>query len=211
MQSRPLGRTGLKVSEIGFGAASFWGHPAFSEAEALRLVHRALDLGVTLFDTGPAYSLGQAEGRLGRALAGRDLSGLVVATKVGARFEGGRVRRDMSLPAIEASLEHSRRRLGLESLPLVHLHGPSAQELTPDFLGGLERLREQGLFQRLGVNNFDPAVIDAALAWVLGIEGVSTALVGTTRAGHLEEAALASGVTLPAELAVSIACTQTAI
>ncbi|MFN7264364.1 MAG: aldo/keto reductase, partial [Phenylobacterium sp.] len=62
MLSRPLGRTGLKVSEIGFGAASFWGHPAFSEAEALALVHRALELGITLFDTGPAYSRGQAEG-----------------------------------------------------------------------------------------------------------------------------------------------------
>ncbi|MFO0438585.1 MAG: aldo/keto reductase, partial [Phenylobacterium sp.] len=138
MLSRPLGRTGLMVSEIGFGAASFWGHPAFSESEALRLVHRALDLGVTLFDTGPAYSRGQAEGRLGRALAGRDASGLVVATKAGTRFEGGRVRRDMSLAAIEASLEHSRRRLGLETLPLIHLHGPSVQELVPDFLGGLE-------------------------------------------------------------------------
>jgi aryl-alcohol dehydrogenase-like predicted oxidoreductase len=173
MLSRPLGRTGLKVSEIGFGAASFWGHPAFPESEALGLVHRALDLGVTLFDTGPAYSRGQAEGRLGRALAGRDASGLVVATKAGTRFEDGRVRRDMSLASIEASLELSRRRLGLETLPLIHLHGPSVQELVPDFLGGLERLRGRGLFQRLGVNSFDPAVIEAALA----LPGIDTVMV----------------------------------
>lgn len=301
MLSRPLGRTGLKVSEIGFGAASFWGHPVFSEAEALRLVHRALDLGVTLFDTGPAYSRGQAEGRLGRALAGRDLSGLVVATKAGTRFEAGRVRRDMSLAAIGASLERSRRRLGLETVPIVHLHGPSVQELTPDFLGGLERLRGQGLFLRLGVNSFDPTVIEAALtlpeidtvmvdinvlrpervalaaraaaagkgvlagmplamghtapkswrdlrlrdawylaralknhradmaagrrfrflhersdltgaqaalAWVLGIEGVSSAVVGTTRVSHLEEAVSASGLALPPDLAEAIALAQ---
>jgi aryl-alcohol dehydrogenase-like predicted oxidoreductase len=301
MLSRPLGRTGLKVSEIGFGAASFWGHPAFSESEALRLVHRALDLGVTLFDTGPAYSRGQAEARLGRALAGRDASGLVVATKAGTRFEGGRVRRDMSLAAIEASLELSRRRLGLETLPLIHLHGPSVQELVPDFLGGLERLRGRGLFQRLGVNSFDPAVIEvaltlpeidtvmvdinvlrpervalvaraaaagkgvlagmplamghtapkswrnlrlrdawylaralknhradraagrrfrflhgrgditgaqAALAWVLGVEGVSAAVVGTTRRDHLEDCAAASGRSLPPDLARAIAEAQ---
>jgi aryl-alcohol dehydrogenase-like predicted oxidoreductase len=301
MLSRPLGRTGLKVSEIGFGAASFWGHPAFSESEALRLVHRALDLGVTLFDTGPAYSRGQAEARLGRALAGRDASGLVVATKAGTRFEGGRVRRDMSLAAIEASLELSRRRLGLETLPLVHLHGPSVQELVPDFLGGLERLRGRGLFQRLGVNSFDPDVIEvalalpeidtvmvdinvlrpervalaaraaaagkgvlagmplamghtapkswrnlrlrdawylaralknhradraagrrfrflhgrtditgaqAALAWVLGVEGVSAAVVGTTRRDHLEDCAAASGRSLPPDLAGAIAEAQ---
>lgn len=164
MEQRPLGRTGLSVSAIGFGAASFWGHPAFPEAEAIRLVHRALDLGVTLFDTGPAYSRGQAEGRLGRALRGRDASGLVVATKVGTRFESGRVRRDMSLPAIEASLERSRRRLGVETLPLVHLHGPSVAELTPDFLGGLGGFRARGLYRHLGVNSFDPSVIDAALS-----------------------------------------------
>ena len=297
MQKRPLGRTGLQVSGIGFGAASFWGHPAFHEAEALSLVHRALDLGVTLFDTGPAYSRGQAEARLGRALAGRDLSDLVIATKAGTTFARGRVRRDMSLPAIEASLVESLRRLGLDVLPLVHLHGPAASELTPDFLGGLGRMRDRGLFQHLGVNSFDPTVIDAALAlpqidtvmvdinvlrperiplaaraaaagkgvlagmplamghtalrawrnlglrdawylaralkshradmaagrrfrflhgrsdisgaqaalaWALGVPGVSAAVVGTTRLAHLEDAAAAPGLALPAELAEAI-------
>ena len=173
MLTRPLGRTGLKVSEIGFGAASFWGHPAFPEAEAQALVHRALELGVTLFDTGPAYSRGQAEPRLGRALSGWDIRGLVIATKVGTRFEGGRVRRDMSLSAIEASLEESLRRLGLDVLPLVHLHGPAVEELTPDFLGGLERLRARGLFRHLGVNSFDPAVIEFALS----LPGIDTVMV----------------------------------
>ena len=302
MQKRPLGRTGLQVSAIGFGAASFWGHPAFGEAEALSLVHRALDLGVTLFDTGPAYSRGQAEVRLGRALAGRDLSGLVIATKVGTTFARGRVRRDMSLPAIEASLVESLRRLRLDALPLVHLHGPAAAELTADFLGGLGRMRDRGLFRHLGVNSFDPSVIEAALvlpqidtvmvdinflrperlplaaraaaagkgvlagmplamghtalrawrnlglrdawylaralkshradmaagrrfrflhgrsdisgaqaalAWALGVPGVSAAVVGTTRLAHLEDAAAAPGLALPAELAALIAEAQT--
>ncbi|MCA6246322.1 MAG: aldo/keto reductase [Phenylobacterium sp.] len=301
MLTRPLGRTGLKVSEIGFGAASFWGHPAFPEAEAQALVHRALELGVTLFDTGPAYSRGQAEPRLGRALSGWDIRGLVIATKVGTRFEGGRVRRDMSLSAIEASLEESLRRLGLDVLPLVHLHGPAAEELTPDFIGGLQRLRGKGLFQSLGVNSFDPAVIEAALAlpqidtvmvdinvlrpervvlagraaaagkgvlagmplamghtaprawrnlgirdawylaralknhradmvagrrfrflhgrpditgaqaalaWTLGVPGVSSAIIGTTRLAHLEDGAAASGLALPPDLAARIATAQ---
>ena len=301
MEQRPLGRTGLSVSAIGFGAASFWGHPAFPEADAVRLVHRSLDLGVTLFDTGPAYSRGQAEARLGRALAGRDPSGLVIATKAGTRFGGGRVRRDMSLAAIEAGLELSRRRLGLDILPLVHLHGPAAAELTPDFLGGLERLRERGLFLHLGVNSFDPAVIEASLglpgidtvmvdvnvlrpgrvplvaraaaagkgvlagmpmamghtapsrlrdlrpsslwyalralknhradmsagrrfrflheqpditgpqallAWTLAVPGVSAAIAGTTRLGHLEENVAAAGLSLPAPLAARIQAAQ---
>jgi aryl-alcohol dehydrogenase-like predicted oxidoreductase len=304
MQKRPLGRTGLQVSGIGFGAASFWGHPAFDEAEARSLVHRALDLGVTLFDTGPAYSRGQAEARLGRALSGRDLSGLVIATKAGTTFARGRVRRDMSLPAIEASLVESLHRLRLEVLPLVHLHGPAADELTPDFLGGLGRMRDRGLFRHLGVNSFDPTVIDAALvlpeidtvmvdinvlrperaplaaraaaagkgvlagmplamghtaprawrnlrvrdawylaralknhradmaagrrfrflhgrsdisgaqaalAWTLGVPGVSAAVVGTTRLAHLEDCAAAPGLALPPELAALIAEAQSRV
>src|SRR5215471_12657818 len=120
MRYRPLGRTGLKVSEIGFGAASWWGMPAMDETEAVGLVHAALDGGITLFDTGAAYSKGQAEARLGRALKGRGPD-LVVATKAGTYFADGRVRRDFSPAAITASAERSLKVLGLEVLPLLHL------------------------------------------------------------------------------------------
>ena len=65
MLYRPLGRTGLTVSEIGFGCASWWGKPAFDEGTAISLVHEAMALGVTLFDTGASYSAGEAEPRLG--------------------------------------------------------------------------------------------------------------------------------------------------
>jgi len=164
MRYRPLGRTGLTVSEIGFGCASWWGMAAFAEAEALRLVHTALDHGVTLFDTAPGYSRGEAEPRLGRALRGRDLGKLVIATKAGTRFEGGRMVRDMSLAAITASIEASLRRLGLETLSVVNLHGPGLEELTEDFAGELASLKTRGLVRALGVNSFDPAVIDRAIA-----------------------------------------------
>ena len=163
MLTRPLGSTGLTVSEIGFGCASWWGMTAFSEAEAIRLVHAALDGGVTLFDTGAVYSRGEAEPRLGRALRGRGVDGLVVATKAGTRFEHGRVIRDMSPAAIEASVEASLRRLGLEVLPLLQLHGPSQAELTPEFVDRLQGLKGRGLVRALGVNSFDPAVIGHAI------------------------------------------------
>ena len=54
MQYRPLGKTGLIVSEIGLGCASWWGQKAFDERQAVGLVHAALDNGVTFFDTGAA-------------------------------------------------------------------------------------------------------------------------------------------------------------
>ncbi len=159
MRYRPLGRTGLSVSEIGFGAASWWGMRRFSEVEAVRLVHAALDGGVTLFDTGAAYSQGEAEPRLGRALGGRDPDRLVVATKAGTSFAGGRVARDFSPAAIVASAERSLRNLGLEVLPLLQLHGPAAAEFTDELRAALQGLKARGLVRALGVNSFDPAVV----------------------------------------------------
>ena len=159
MLYRPLGRTGLTVSEIGFGAASWWGKPQFSEAVAERLVHAAIDGGVSFFDTGASYSGGHAEPRLGRALKGRDASGLVVASKAGTFAARGRVGRDFSPAAVVASAERSLRNLGLEVLPLLQLHGPAIAELTDDLRGALQDLRARGLVRALGVNSFDPAVI----------------------------------------------------
>lgn len=163
MLYRPLGRTGLSVSEIGFGCASWWGQRAFSEREAQALVETALDRGVTLFDTAPGYSGGQAEPRLGRALKGRDVSGLVISTKAGTRFENGRIVRDMSPQAIRTSVSRSLERLGLVSLPLLQLHGPSSEELYPELLEPLAELKRQGLVKAIGVTSFDPAVIDHAI------------------------------------------------
>jgi len=164
MLYRPLGATGLTVSEIGFGCASFWGKPVFDEGQALRLVHAALDQGVTFFDTGASYARGEAEPRLGRALRGRSHDGLVIATKAGTRHAGGgRIVRDVSPAAIVASAEASLKRLGLETLPLLQLHGPAIPELNDDLAAALRALQARGLVRALGVNSFDPTVIDHVL------------------------------------------------
>lgn len=161
MLYRPLGATGVMVSEVGFGAASWWGKPRFEERTALGLVHAAIDGGVTFFDTGASYSAGEAEPRLGRALKGRDAARLVVATKAGTfHAGGGRIARDFSPGAIAASAERSLKNLGLEVLPLLQLHGPSIGELTDELRAALARLKARGLVRALGVNSFDPAVID---------------------------------------------------
>jgi aryl-alcohol dehydrogenase-like predicted oxidoreductase len=164
MRRRPLGRTGLSVSELGFGCASWWGKPRFDEGVALGLVHEAIDLGVTLFDTGASYSAGQAEPRLGRALAGRDTSRLVIATKAGTfHAGGGRIGRDMRPAAIVASAERSLRNLGLETLGLLQLHGPAVAELTDEMLSALEGLKARGVTRAIGLNSFDPTVVEHAL------------------------------------------------
>ncbi len=161
MHYRPLGTIGLQVSEIGFGCASYWGKPAFPEARATALVRRAVELGVTFFDTGASYAAGEAEPRLGRALKGVDATRLVVATKAGTfHAGGGRIGRDFSPAAIVASAERSLRRLGLEALPLLQLHGPGVEELTDALLDALQGLKARGLVRALGVNSFDPLVVE---------------------------------------------------
>lgn len=174
MRRRPLGRTGLTVSELGFGCASWWGRPGFDERTALGLVHEALDLGVTLFDTGASYSAGEAEPRLGRALKGRDTSRLVIATKAGTfHAGGGRIGRDMTPAAVAASAERSLRNLGQETLGLLQLHGPSVAELNDDMLATLAGLKARGLARAVGLNSFDPTVIEHAL----GLPVIDTVMV----------------------------------
>lgn len=165
MRYRPLGQTDLRVSEIGFGAASWWGKRRFAEDRALSLVHAALDGGVTFFDTGSSYSAGEAEPRLGRALKGRDVSSLVISSKAGTfHLGGGRIGRDFSPAAIIASAERSLKRLGIEILPLLQLHGPAAAELTDDLRAALAGLKARGVVSALGINSFDPLVIERAIA-----------------------------------------------
>jgi aryl-alcohol dehydrogenase-like predicted oxidoreductase len=159
MRLRPLGTTGFSVSEIGLGCASWWGRKAFDEAAAVRLVHAALDRGVRFLDTGASYSGGEAEPRLGRALKGRNLDGVVIATKAGTRFDGRRVVRDIAPASVVASAERSLRNLGLETLPLLQLHGPAVAELQGELMEALLGLKRRGVVQALGVNSFDPAVI----------------------------------------------------
>jgi aryl-alcohol dehydrogenase-like predicted oxidoreductase len=174
MRYRPLGATGLNVSELGFGCASWWGKPRFDEATAIGLVHEAIDQGVTLFDTGASYSAGEAEPRLGRALKGRDAGRLVIATKAGTYHAGGgRIGRDMSPAAIVASTERSLRNLGLEALGLLQLHGPAIHELNDEMLETLADLKARGLVRAVGLNSFDPAV----MAHAVGLPGIDVIMV----------------------------------
>lgn len=163
MRMRPFGQTGAMVSELGFGCASFWGRAMFPEAQAIGLVHQALDLGVTFFDTGASYGGGVAETRLGLALRGRDTSRLIVATKAGPEKVGGKVVRDYSPDAIEASLERSRQRLGLETIPLFQLHGPEIGDMTEALFERLGQLRARGWYRWLGLNSFDSAPLQWAI------------------------------------------------
>jgi aryl-alcohol dehydrogenase-like predicted oxidoreductase len=162
MLYRSLGNTGLRVSEIGFGCASYWGKKVFDEAAAIGLIHAAIDHGVTFFDTGASYSGGNAEPRLRRAISGlNNKHDLVISTKAGSYTdERGRWREDFSPIGVRRTVEASLVRLGLDAIPLLHLHGPEIANLTDDLLDTLARLKEEGKVLHLSVNSFDVNVIE---------------------------------------------------
>ncbi len=149
---RSFGSTGVMVSEIGFGCGGYWGFPHFPEKRAAEILDLALEHGVDLVDTGPNYSGGNAEPRLGRILAGRREQ-VFLATKVGTRAERGRVVKDWSAGGIRASVEASLGRLRTDRLDLVQLHSPSPDVLENEgTLGALAALKRDGLVRFVGLS-----------------------------------------------------------
>ena len=152
---RPLGGTGRCVSELGLGCASYWARPGFAEHRARAVFDAALACGITLFDTGGSYAGGEAERRLGRMVkaSGVDPEDLVIATKAGTRSDrNGRIVRDFSPGGVVEQVDASLERLGLERIALLQLHGPEAGDLTDELLAALERLRDEGKVEMIGIN-----------------------------------------------------------
>ncbi len=131
MKYRVLGRTELKVSELGFGCGMVGGLLVRGEYPMMRrAVARALELGITYFDTAPLYGDGQSEVNLGAAL--RELGAdPIVGTKV--RLESPDL--DRVEAAIAESVEASLRRLGRERVDLIQLHNPLLSHSRPDWAG----------------------------------------------------------------------------
>ncbi len=152
MDYRQLGHSGLKVSAVGLGCNNFGRR--CSEEETRAVVHKALDLGVTMFDTADFYSGGLSEEFLGKALNARRKD-IVLATKFGlpmrqGEYEGGASRRYIML-AVEASL----RRLGTEYIDLYQLHFPDPKTPIAETLSALDTLVRGGKVRYVGSSNLN--------------------------------------------------------
>jgi L-galactose dehydrogenase len=126
MKYSPLGKTGLNVSRLSFGASSLGGvFHAVDESEAIRSVHVALDLGINYFDVAPAYGATLSETVLGKALHGIPRDRYYLSTKVGKYTQPGSYGNDVldySRSRIRASLDESAARLGTHYFDLIHIH-----------------------------------------------------------------------------------------
>jgi L-galactose dehydrogenase len=165
MNYRPLGRTGLTVSVLSFGASSLGGvFRATDDGESIRTVQTALDLGLNFLDVSPYYGATRAESVLGRALRGIPRDRYLLATKVGQHGDG---QFDFSAARVARSLDESCARLGVDYIDLLQCHDiefADLHQITDETLPALVKLRAAGRIGHIGITGLPlgifPAVID---------------------------------------------------
>jgi aryl-alcohol dehydrogenase-like predicted oxidoreductase len=168
MKKRRFGRSGLEVSAVGFGAMSIgiadaYTSSAQSEADAIAIIERALDLGVNFLDTANIY--GDSEVKVGKALRGRR-EGVVLATKFGIVLGSSLQNR-----AVDGSPENARRacdlslqRLGVDVIDLYYLHRVDPNVPIEDTVGAMAGLVEAGKVRYIGLSEAAAATVRRAHA-----------------------------------------------
>jgi aryl-alcohol dehydrogenase-like predicted oxidoreductase len=182
---------GVRVSAIGLGCWQFgsmeWGYgKEYLEIEAVEIVHRALDLGVTLIDTAEIYGFGKSERAVGRALEGRREEAFI-ATKVFPVLP--------IAPVVEQRGRASAQRLGVDTIDLYQIHQPNPLVPIGMQMDGMRRLQQGGVVRHVGVSNFSLGKWKAAEAAhgspvISNQVQYSLACRGPDRTGLVDHAAL---------------------
>jgi aryl-alcohol dehydrogenase-like predicted oxidoreductase len=169
MKYRTLGQ-GLKVSAIGIGCMPMikggnitYGADADPD-EAIKTIHRAIDLGVTFFDTAQIYGPFQNEELVGEAIKGKR-DRLVIATKFGFRFDGNRIIGvDGSAANARAAVEGSLKRLGIDTIDLFYQHRVDPSVPIEETVGGMAELVKEGKVRHIALSEAGPATLRRAAA-----------------------------------------------
>ncbi|GGP42656.1 aldo/keto reductase [Streptomyces calvus] len=179
MNRHRLGRTGVEVTGLAFGASGIGNlYTEVAEEEAYEAVRAAWRRGIRYFDTAPHYGLGLAERRLGAALREHSRDRYTVSTKVGRRLEpadagGDDLAHGFAVPAthrrvwdftadgVRRTLEASLERLGLDHVDVVYLHDPDdhAEQAFHEGYPALERLRSEGVVRAIGAGMNQTAML----------------------------------------------------
>jgi aryl-alcohol dehydrogenase-like predicted oxidoreductase len=169
VEPRLLGGTGRRVSAIGLGAMALAIARRPPEADAVRVIHAALELGVDWIDVADSYALDERDVGYGERLVARAVqtwSGarerVLVATKGGYLRPGGDWQLDGRPSHLRAACEASLKALGVSSLFLYQLHGPDPRVYFPDSVGALADLRRAGKIQHVGLCNVDVGHLEDA-------------------------------------------------
>lgn len=167
MEHIEIGTSGLKTSRIGLGtwAIGGWMWGGTDEAQSIATIHSAVERGVTLIDTAPAYGFGRSEEIVGKTLAEGKLRDKVqIATKLGLVWKDGKVYRDSRPAHIRREIEDSLRRLKTDVIDLYQVHWPDLETPIADTAQVLEDLRREGKIRAIGVSNYSPAQMETLRA-----------------------------------------------
>jgi aryl-alcohol dehydrogenase-like predicted oxidoreductase len=156
VEKRKLGQSNIEVSVVGVGCNNF-GRRIHDVAIAQAVVDRAIDLGITLFDTADVYGNGTSESFLGETI-GKRRSQVVIATKFGWGSPSGTSRRTIAR-TVEASL----RRLRTDYIDLYQVHYPDSNTPIEETLRALDDLVRAGKVRAIGCSNFSASEVSAAL------------------------------------------------
>ena len=166
MQYRTLGNTGLKVSVLGYGASPLGSvFRDIDEAEGLRTVHTAIDLGVNFIDVSPYYGATKAETVLGKALRTIPRDQFILATKVG-RYGPNIPDFDFSAKRVIASVDESLARLNVSHIDLIQCHDiefGSLEQVISETLPALEKLRASGKVRFIGITGLPLGIFRTVL------------------------------------------------
>jgi len=161
MRTKRLGKTDLRVSIVALGTwpmgGTTYGH--VDDSESIATIQAALDAGINLIDTAPAYGDGRAETVVGKAIKGRR-DQVIIATKVGVVRKPGGKWRDLSPASIRQQIEGSLQRLNVDTIDLYQIHWPDPDTPLDDSVNELVKLQNEGKFRYLGVSNFDTKLME---------------------------------------------------
>jgi aryl-alcohol dehydrogenase-like predicted oxidoreductase len=176
MDYRPLGKSGIKVSAIGVGCNNFGLRADVAQTKAV--VDKAIELGITLFDTADRYGspVGTSETYLGQALGARRKD-IVLASKFANAMDDSGQMQGASPRYIRIAVEASLKRLRTDWIDLYQFHRADPQTPIEESLGALEELKRAGKIRHVGCSQFSPAQIReaAAAAKKMGVPGILTA------------------------------------
>lgn len=157
MEYRELGKTGMKISSLSFGASSLGGvFHSIKESEGVQAVHTAIEHGINFIDVSPYYGHLKAEQVLGKALKGVDRNTYYLSTKVGRYGKEGANYWDYSANTATESVYHSMERLGIDHIDLINVHDVEFSDLEQvcnETLPALVELRKKRIVSHVGITN----------------------------------------------------------
>lgn len=171
MKYRTLGRTGIKVSPYCLGAMMFGAIGNPDHDDSVRIIHKALDAGINFVDTADAYSRGESEEIVGKALKGRR-DDVVLATKAHLPMGDDPNQRGNSRRWLVRALEDSLRRLGTDHVDLFQIHRPAPDTDVEETLSALTDLVRAGKVRAIGTSSF-PASDLVEAQWVAERRGLT--------------------------------------